>query len=161
MNPLHRPGAAFASGLIFGIGLCLSQMVNPVRVLGFLDVLGLWDPTLAVVMAAAVVTAFIGFRVVMNSGKPALAEFFLLPKSGSIDVPLIAGAVIFGAGWGIAGFCPGPAVTALGALSTPALIFLGAMILGLGIGRALFAFAMRRSEGPGRPPRRVTSLDAG
>ena len=157
---LNRPSVGFAAGLLFGIGLCLGQMVNPARVIGFLDIFGTWDPTLVFVMAGAVVTAFAGYRLVMARGRPLLSEFFLLPKTGKIDGQLIAGAAIFGAGWGIAGFCPGPAITAIGALSGEAVVFFGAMILGLGIGKAIQDTLNRRAEGPEKPPRRVTSLDA-
>lgn len=155
MSANWREPAAFGAGLIFGIGLCLGQMVNPAKVLAFLDVLGVWDPTLALVFIGAVLTTLVGYRLTMARGAPFLTDRFSLPGTKSIDLPLISGAVIFGVGWGIAGFCPGPAITALGALSSEALVFLGAMILGLAIGRAVQSANWRRE--PSRPTRHVST----
>ncbi len=151
----RREVAAFAAGLVFGIGLCLGQMINPAKVLAFLDVLGVWDPTLALVFIGAVLTTLIGYRLTLARGTPYLTDRFSLPGTKTIDLPLIGGAVIFGIGWGIAGFCPGPAITALGALSSEALVFLGAMILGLTIGRAIQSTSWRRE--PSRPTRHVST----
>ncbi|MEO1250266.1 MAG: DUF6691 family protein [Pseudomonadota bacterium] len=155
MKGNKREMAAFAAGLIFGIGLCLGQMTNPAKVLAFLDVLGVWDPTLALVFIGAVLTTVVGYRLTMARGTPYLTDRFSLPGTKGVDLPLIAGAVTFGVGWGIAGFCPGPAITALGALSSEALVFLGAMILGLAIGRAIQSTNWRRA--PSRPTRHVST----
>jgi len=135
--------------------LCLGQMVNPEKVLAFLDVLGVWDPTLALVFIGAVLTTLVGYRLVLAREAPVLTDRFALPGNKGIDLPLIIGAVIFGMGWGIAGFCPGPAITALGALSPDALTFVGAMIIGLAIGRAVRSGNWRRQSS--RPARRVST----
>ena len=106
--------AALAAGLLFGLGLTVSQMANPAKVLGFLDLAGDWDPSLAFVLAGAVATAALGFRLVQRAGRPLLAPAFRLPTATRIDRPLLLGAAIFGLGWGLVGFCPGPALAALG-----------------------------------------------
>ncbi|WP_249219105.1 DUF6691 family protein, partial [Loktanella sp. SALINAS62] len=101
------------SGLIFGVGLVVSGMSDPAKVLNFLDVFGAWDPSLAFVMGGASVTAFIGYRLVWRRGAPVVMDSFDLPTADRIDAPLLTGAAVFGIGWGIGGFCPGPAWTAL------------------------------------------------
>jgi uncharacterized membrane protein YedE/YeeE len=113
---------SFGAGLLFGIGLWLSGMANPRKVLDFLDVSGSWDPSLLVVMAGAVAVTLLAFRRLLER-KP--IEF-----KSAIDAPLIAGAAIFGIGWGIAGFCPGPALTALSSFAPEAFVFVAAMIVG-------------------------------
>lgn len=105
--------AAMVSGVLFGLGLGLSQMIDRARVLGFLDVAGAWDPTLMFVLGGAVGVTVIAFRFVLRRDKPVLEDTFMLPKNRAIDVKLIAGAAIFGIGWGLAGYCPGPGITAL------------------------------------------------
>jgi uncharacterized membrane protein YedE/YeeE len=125
----------FAAGLIFGIGLILSGMADPAKVLNFLDIAGTWDPSLAFVMAGASGTAFLGYRVAWRRPRPVLADGFDLPAATRIDRPLVVGATLFGIGWGIGGFCPGPAWVAL-PLATPGiLVFLPAMLVGLWLGR--------------------------
>jgi len=119
--------AALISGTIFGLGLCVSEMINPARVIGFLDVAGNWDATLLLVMVAAVTVTGIGFPFVTRRVKPVLANRFIFPEKSDIDLRLIAGSVIFGIGWGIAGLCPGPAVTALVSMSPSILMFVAAM----------------------------------
>ncbi len=104
---------ALLSGLLFGFGLSLSQMIDRDRVLGFLDVLGDWDPTLLFVLGGAVGVTVIAFRFVLRLPKPIFENKFHLPARKDIDLPLILGAAIFGIGWGIAGYCPGPGITAL------------------------------------------------
>ena len=121
---------ALGAGFVFGTGLWISGMANPKKVLGFLDVTGDWDASLLLVMAGAVAVTLAGFRLVLKWKKPVLAESFELPKKTDIDVPLIAGSAIFGIGWGIAGYCPGPALTALATLSTESIVFVAAMIAG-------------------------------
>jgi glyoxylase-like metal-dependent hydrolase (beta-lactamase superfamily II)/uncharacterized membrane protein YedE/YeeE len=130
---------ALISGLLFGLGLVLSGMSNPAKVLNFLDVFGLWDPSLAFVMAGAVAVTFVGFRIVFGRARPVLAEHFHLPTSQDIDAPLLIGAVAFGIGWGLSGFCPGPAVTALPMLAPGTLAFIPTMLLGMLAARALQA----------------------
>lgn len=122
--------ASLISGAIFGLGLCLSEMVNPARVIGFLDVLGRWDATLLLVMIAAVAVTGIGFPLVTKRAKPLLADRFSLPEKSDIDARLIAGSAIFGVGWGLAGLCPGPAIAALVSMSPSILMFVVAMAVG-------------------------------
>ena len=104
---------AAVSGLLFGLGLGFSQMIDRDRVLGFLDVAGVWDPTLLFVLGGAVGVTIITFRFVLHLARPVVSEKFYLPTKKDLDGPLILGAVLFGIGWGIAGYCPGPAITAL------------------------------------------------
>jgi uncharacterized membrane protein YedE/YeeE len=121
------------SGLIFGFGLALSGMLDPARVRGFLDVFGVWDPSLAFVLGGAVAAASIGVWLSRLLPRPVFDESFHLPKSRTIDGKLVAGAAIFGVGWGMAGLCPGPAVASI-TLGVPAtLLFLAAMLAGMAI----------------------------
>lgn len=122
--------ASFLCGLIFGAGLMLSGMTDPTRVLGFLDVFGRWDPTLAFVMIAALSVTMIGYAL-LRRRKPYLAQKPDAPAGGKIDTPLIVGSVMFGAGWGLSGLCPGPAVVNLATLSSQAGLFVIAMALGM------------------------------
>lgn len=137
--------ASLLSGLVFGLGLIVSGMASPAKVLAFLDIAGAWDPSLAFVMVGAVVTAFIGYRLVFKRQKPLTAASFQLPAKKEIDRPLLLGSAIFGIGWGLGGFCPGPALTAatLGAAGTYA--FLPMMFAGMWLARAL---ASRRVAAP-------------
>ena len=121
---------ALAAGVLFGVGLVLSQMVNPAKVLAFLDVAGNWDPTLAFVMGGAVLVTAIAFRLVLKRRVPALGGEFRLPQREEVDARLLSGAAIFGLGWGLAGFCPGPALVGVAAGLTDAWIFLPAMVAG-------------------------------
>ena len=130
--------AAGAAGLVFGIGLWVSGMADPRKVIGFLDVTGAWDASLAFVMGGAVVATLAGFRIVKQRAKPLFDERFHLPTRKDIDLPLVAGAALFGMGWGIAGYCPGPALTALATLSAEALVFVAAMVAGGLLQRAIF-----------------------
>ncbi len=122
---------AFVSGLIFGIGLVISQMMNPAKVLNFLDVAGHWDPSLAFVMAGAIPVAAIGFYLSQRRKTPLLAAKFDWPTQTAIDFRLIAGAALFGIGWGLVGFCPGPALAALQSGRHEVLIFVGALVAGM------------------------------
>ena len=123
--------AGFLCGLLFGVGLVVSGMSDPAKVLNFLDLFGTWDPSLAFVMGGAVLVAFIGYRIVLNRPAPVLAETFHLPTKKDIDGQLITGAATFGVGWGLGGFCPGPAFTALPLLSTGILAFFPALLIGM------------------------------
>ena len=122
--------SAFVGGLLFGLGLALSEMINPARVVGFLDVAGVWDPTLLLVMAGALAVTVPMFPLVLRRASPVFAETFRLPTKVRVDVPLIAGAAIFGIGWGLAGFCPGPAVAAMATASPTVALFVVAMLFG-------------------------------
>jgi uncharacterized protein len=131
----------FAIGLIFGLGLVISGMSDPAKVLNFLDLAGIgsgsWDPSLALVMAGAVAVTFAGFRWVLQQPRPLFGERFHLPTTRELDIRIIAGPAIFGVGWGLAGFCPGPALTALGYGSGAAFIFAAAMFAGMSLARFL------------------------
>ncbi len=122
---------ALVAGLLFGTGLALSGMLDPVRVLGFLDVAGVWDPSLAFVLGGAVTVSAIGTALARRMRTPALAESFDIPTGRRIDARLVVGSALFGIGWGLAGFCPGPAVAALSILMPKALIFVIAMLGGM------------------------------
>ena len=121
---------AFAVGVMFAFGLAVSEMINPARVIGFLDVAGRWDPTLLLVMAGALAVTIPIFPIILRRSKPLLAPQFSLPTKTRVDEPLILGAALFGAGWGLAGFCPGPALAALASASLGVILFVVAMILG-------------------------------
>lgn len=127
---------AFASGGLFGLGLIVSDMVNPARVLGFLDVAGAWDPTLAFVMAGALIPMTIAWRIAATRSAPVCASAFPGPPATRLDKRLLCGAALFGVGWGLVGFCPGPALTALGTGSIEALFFTVAMLTGM-LGHAI------------------------
>ena len=135
----HRlePIAAFVVGLVFGAGLIVSGMANPAKVKGFLDLAGAWDPSLAFVMAAAVAVGFVGFRLARGRAASVLGLPMRLPAAGAVDPRLLAGAAIFGVGWGLAGFCPGPALVALASGLSGAWIFFAAMIAGMALYEAL------------------------
>lgn len=121
---------AFLAGLIFAVGLGVSGMTQPLRIIGFLDVFGAWDPTLLFVMGGAVLVYFAGYRFSRGMQTPYCAEVFVLPTRRDLDVRLIGGAVLFGTGWGLAGFCPGPAVTSLGSGSVYIILFVMMMLAG-------------------------------
>lgn len=123
--------AAFASGALFGIGLAMSGMSDPRRVLGFLDLFGDFDPTLLFVLGGAVATTMLLFRFVLRRGSPVLASTFQVSNLRHIDARLLGGAALFGIGWGIAGYCPGPVLTGLGIVSVEALWFIPAMLAGM------------------------------
>lgn len=127
--------SALAAGLIFGFGLGLSQMVDPDKVLGFLDVAGAWDPSLAFVMIGAIAVGLFAFRIIPKKSKPMFAESFSLPSAKDIDARLVAGAVVFGVGWGLVGFCPGPAISSIAYGHYESLIFIAAMMVGFGLTR--------------------------
>ena len=119
-----------ALGFLFAVGLGLSGMTQPGKVIGFLDVAGRWDPALAFVMGGAVMVTFIGYRWALRRPAPLLFPRFELPTRHAIDAQLIGGAVLFGIGWGMAGFCPGPAIVALASGSLDVLVFVAAMFAG-------------------------------
>jgi uncharacterized membrane protein YedE/YeeE len=118
-------------GLIFGLGILISGMANPAKVLNFFDIAGSWDPSLAFVMGGALITTMIGYAVVLKRPTPKFGEVFHLPHAKDIDLRLIGGAVIFGVGWGISGFCPGGALPALGTGRTEVVVFVIALIAGI------------------------------
>lgn len=123
--------SALVAGLIFGLGLVISQMINPAKVISFLDVFGSWDPSLAFVMGGGLIVTAIGYRLVWRNPKPFAVDKFQIPGNRTIDKRLAIGAILFGIGWGLVGLCPGPAITALLIGGIPTVIFLGAMIAGM------------------------------
>jgi uncharacterized protein len=139
---LSRPGAlralgALLCGAIFGLGLAVSGMMNPAKVTGFLDVAGDWDPTLVFVMGGALLVTVPTFRLILGRGRPVLDRRFSLPDRTGPDGRLISGAALFGVGWGMDGFCPGPAVAALATGLSPVLAFTAAMVSGMVLHRSM------------------------
>ncbi len=124
---------ALLTGLVFGLGLIVSGMFNPAKVLGFLDVAGAWDPSMALVMMGAVAVSAVGFGVARKRSRAYLGQPMDLPKSTRIDRRLIGGSLAFGVGWGLAGFCPGPALVVLGTGDAKTLVFSLAMVAGMGL----------------------------
>jgi len=122
-------------GLVFSAGLAVSGMTNPAKVLGFLDVLGRWDPTLAFVMAGALAVSAAGFALSRRRRRPWLASAFAIPSRRDLDARLVGGAALFGIGWGMVGVCPGPALANLGRGSGEAVLFVGAMVAGMALHR--------------------------
>ena len=126
---------AFIAGLMFALGLVLSGMTQPAKVIGFLDITGKWDPSLAFVMGGALLVTLVGFTLTPREGKrPWFAEKFELPTRKDIDSPLLIGSTLFGIGWGLAGYCPGPAIASVGSLVTAGIdivIFMAAMLAGM------------------------------
>ena len=128
--------SALICGFLFGLGLAISEMVNPAKVLGFLDVTGNWDPSLIFVMAAGLAVTLLTFRFILKQPRPLFESQFHLPsQSKTIDRQLITGAAIFGIGWGLVGYCPGPAIASLAYGQTETVIFLVAMMAGLYVSR--------------------------
>ena len=134
--------SAFLAGFVFGVGLIVSGMANPAKVLGFLDIAGRWDPSLALVMAGAIAVGAIGFALAGSRKTTLLGTPMALPTARTLDKRLMLGSVVFGVGWGLAGFCPGPALVALGAGRVEALVFVAAMVAGM----LLFARIERAGE---------------
>ncbi|MBB97972.1 MAG: permease [Rhodobacteraceae bacterium] len=141
--------SAFAIGLVFGIGILVSGMANPAKVLNFFDIAGTWDPSLAFVMGGALIVTAIGFRLVLSRSHPLLAGGFSLPTKRDIDVRLLGGAAIFGVGWGIAGFCPGGVVPALGLGRPEPAIFVAALVAGMLIVRLIETARTRAAPSAG------------
>lgn len=135
------------TGLVFGIGLIVSGMADPAKVLGFLDLAGDWDPSLAFVMAGAIAVGTIAFAVARRRTRSILGLQMRIPTPGTIDRRLVLGSLLFGAGWGIAGFCPGPALVALGMGQGKAAVFVAAMLAGMGLFELLERHAAVRAAG--------------
>lgn len=132
--------ASFGAGLLFGLGLLISGMANPEKVLGFLDIFGQWDPSLVFVMGGAILVGLFAFAIAKKRTMSFLGFDMRLPASDRLDKRLVLGSILFGAGWGLAGFCPGPGIVALGAGDKGALVFVVAMIAGM----ALFELAAKK-----------------
>jgi uncharacterized protein len=157
---MSRTFAALFAGTLFGVGLAVSGMINPAKVVGFLDVAGGWDPTLAFVMGGALLVTIPAFRVILNRPRPILADGFDLPTKSTLDARLLGGAALFGVGWGLSGFCPGPAVAAVTTGLAPVFAFVAAMMAGMVLYSWLFEQPDRgrlRANAEGlRPPGGVT-----
>nr|HIL76787.1 YeeE/YedE family protein [Rhodospirillales bacterium] len=126
---------SLTSGLLFGFGLAVSSMINPAKIVGFLDITGNWDPSLAFVMGGAVFVTALTFRLILKRPKPIFADIFELPSKVSLDGKLITGAAIFGIGWAMSGLCPGPAISSIGFLDEKLLIFVCTLLIGSFIGK--------------------------
>lgn len=135
---IRRIAPPVASGTLFGAGLAISGMTDPSRVKGFLDIFGQWDPTLAFVMAGAVLVTAIAWRIRQRMPRPLFGPVFAFPTRRDIDAPLVIGAIMFGVGWGLAGLCPGPAVAALALRPLAILPFIAAMLAGMVAHRLVF-----------------------
>jgi hypothetical protein len=143
MHMKHRI-SEFLVGLLFGLGLIMSGMTDPGKVIGFLDISGNWDPSLALVMAGAIAVGFFAFSIAKKRTVNFLGSALTLPKTDQIDKPLVIGAVLFGIGWGLAGFCPGPGLVSLASGQTKAAVFVMFMLAGM----QLFEIWNRRKSQP-------------
>jgi hypothetical protein len=139
--------ASFAAGLMFGLGLLVAGMANPAKILGFLDLAGAWDPSLALVMAGAIAVGAAAFAFMRRRTRTLLGAPVLLPTARDIDRRLVLGSLVFGVGWGLAGICPGPALVLAGTGSTKGLVFLAAVFAGNGV---FEFFEKRAAAGPAR-----------
>lgn len=138
--------ATYLIGLVFGIGISISGMANPAKVLNFFDVAGSWDPSLAFVMGGALIVTFFGYRYVLKWPTPAMSDVFQIPTRRDLDLPLIGGSAAFGVGWGISGFCPGGALPALGTGRSEVIIFVVALLAGIFAAKFLQAALAKRAE---------------
>ncbi len=128
---------AFAAGVMFALGLGIGGMTQPARIIGFLDVTGRWDPSLAFVMGGAVAVTFLLFPLILERPAPIFAARFVLPLKKHLDAPLLLGATLFGVGWGLSGYCPGPALVSLVTAAPPVLVFVAFMFVGFHLGKRL------------------------
>lgn len=140
--------SAFSIGLVFGVGILLSGMGNPAKVLNFFDVAGTWDPSLAFVMGGALAVSAIGYRLAFRMKAPILASQFSLPTRTDLDMKLIGGSAIFGIGWGMSGFCPGGLVPVLGIGMSEPLITAAAIVAGMLTARWITSLGLRRNSAP-------------
>lgn len=145
-----RLPTAFLIGLLFGFGILISGMANPAKVLNFFDIAGSWDPSLAFVMGGALAVAIPGYRFVFGWRRPVFDSGFQLPNTKTIDMPLVLGSLTFGVGWGIAGFCPGGALPALGTFRPEVILFVAALVAGLLLARGLRSALTRTGASPAR-----------
>jgi uncharacterized membrane protein YedE/YeeE len=140
--------SAYVIGLIFGLGIAISGMANPAKVLNFFDLAGAWDPSLAFVMGGALIVTFVGYRLVLLRPRPIIEARFQIPDSRTIDLKLIGGSALFGIGWGIAGFCPGGALPALGTGQSEVILFVAALVAGILAARAAMRLTQARQAAP-------------
>ncbi len=139
-----RIALIYLTGVVFGLGISISGMANPAKVLNFFDIAGAWDPSLAFVMGGALAVTALGYRFVLRRPAPALDARFHLPTATRIDARLIGGSALFGVGWGLSGFCPGGALPAVGTLDPSVLLFVAALLAGMALARGLPRLAARR-----------------
>ncbi len=135
---MSRTAWFLVPGVVFGAGLAISGMTNPAKVSGFLDLFGEWDPSLALVMAGAIASFAVGHRLVQRRGAPVFGGTFPGRPANNVDARMIGGAGLFGVGWGLVGFCPGPAITNVGGLRVEALVFVAAMAVGVIVAQRFF-----------------------
>jgi uncharacterized membrane protein YedE/YeeE len=145
-TPLKSALVAFGAGVLFAVGLVVSGMTQPAKVAGFLDITGAWDPSLAFVMVGAIGVHFVARRFVLRRARPIANPTFEEPKRMPIDAPLVMGAAIFGVGWGISGYCPGPAIVTIGSSSLASVVFVVAMATGMWMHRTLSAALATRGR---------------
>lgn len=138
--------ATYLIGLVFGVGIALSGMANPAKVLNFFDIAGTWDPSLAFVMGGALIVTFVGYKLVLGRTTPVLDDSFHLPTNNALDARLLGGSAVFGIGWGIAGFCPGGALPALGTGRWEVFAFTAAVIVGIFAAKALQSLGARATR---------------
>lgn len=143
---IRQIAAGLASGILFGAGLALAGMTNPNKILNFLDVTGAWDPSLALVMLTAVPVTALGYWLTRRRARPLFAQGFMLPEKSRLEPSLLLGAALFGVGWGLGGYCPGPAVASLSHPNAPLLGFLAALGVGLMIAPVVAKFGSRRPQ---------------
>ena len=143
---------AFIIGLVFGLGIMVSGMASPAKVLNFFDFAGHWDPSLAFVMGGALLTAFFGYRLVFTRTSPILEAKFHLPSKAGVDLRLVGGSVLFGIGWGIAGFCPGGALPAIGTGRIEVFVFIAGLLAGILAARYILHSRYLRKESAEVPP---------
>lgn len=146
---------AFLAGLLFGAGLILSGMTNPAKVLAFLDVTGQWDPSLLLVMVGAILVAAVAFRVARTRVRPLFATQLHVPGAARIDGALVGGSLVFGLGWGLVGYCPGPALTALAVGGYSTLLFVAAMVAGMAAFEVVQRLRTSHAAGMARPAART------
>jgi hypothetical protein len=146
---MQRLIPAFLIGLLFGLGIVISGMSNPAKVLNFFDFAGTWDPSLAFVMGGALAVTFIGYRFVLARNRPLADTRFHVPTSRTIDARLIGGAALFGVGWGMAGFCPGGALPVLGTGRTEVILFVAALVAGIFAAQWMLRLTQKRPAPPG------------
>lgn len=139
---------SYLIGLVFGVGIALSGMANPAKVLNFFDIAGSWDPSLAFVMGGALIVTAFGYRFVLGQPAPLMAVSFQLPTRRDLDLPLLGGSAVFGIGWGIAGFCPGGALPAIGTGRFEVFVFVAALLAGIFAAKLLKASFARRNLKP-------------
>lgn len=156
-SSVWQGATALISGLLFGAGLVVSGMTQPTKVIGFLDLFGAWDASLVLVMGGAIGVHFFAYRLIKKRSSPLFASKFSVPTRRDIDAKLIVGALLFGGGWGLGGFCPGPAVVASASGATSVLVFMAALIAGTFLTAKLEGLAARRTPTPAPPATAKTS----